>query len=743
MKQKKTYSRNIYTLSCKFSAGEYKQPYISHLTSCNFYDYKKTQKAEFKKEKFYRTKKQINQMLLDLEKEAETEGQHKIIYIYDLNVLFDYFVKNIPFFKSNFDNKKALFKNPRDPIYISILNLEFRSGRQLLRYELKDVINFEIESDKLYYQFSKIPPKEFKSVENLNRTTLCAILRELNKWEYIKHTKDIPLTATALIKKQSIFNCENRIVKEWLKITNRQKKYTKKYIEFLEKVNKGGMCFFDLQYFGKPLKNVISFDEKSSYIFQMIFRKYPNFFIEYTGKFKTDFLKDMFKINSETFEEKMQFVNQPNKYAFLAKVKLKNVKPKDINGKTILTMNLAKVIQNPRKNLKEINERVYTADFLTLYTNDIDLWIDSQFYNFEIADCEKLYYTKKYLFLPDFVQKNAADLLSEKETAKALLKKTKISKQDFFNERKKEYICNDFEIDKILNEKNAEKKYRFLLEIVDTKKRSLNALYGFNIQKLKPDLTLYQKSKDLFIEKDDGKDNTTFYSDYEKGIYISAYARLHFVIYILFILHTASNVNIIYGDTDCWKLGGDTYELKALTEAFNNLLTQYSHNNTMYNIGNFEIDGEYNNFISLGFKKYMFENGEKVKAVVSGVNSFELNKILNQIYCEFGKNFKMLCENCFTVNTIFDKSLENINKYYKFSKERTKQKVTDLNGESGIFNDIAAVQMIDCDFNLFDLDNLMNLSKFYKAQKIQKSIIDRTKKTIYNTEKGLKISYDY
>ena len=195
---------------------------------------------------FCRSATEIDSYLRTLNDKGEKEKKRYIIYCHNLAYEFDYLIKNVPFVIENFDNKDALFIKPRIPLFIRLKYIEFRCSFRLLNAPLKSIGDnlgypkLEIDYRTQYYSFSELPKVEYEYNERDVRLTLLGVLKECSKWSYINSVKDIPLTSTGFTRKnnQNINSSSDR--KDYAGFCAYQKKFSKSYIDFLERTFSGG-----------------------------------------------------------------------------------------------------------------------------------------------------------------------------------------------------------------------------------------------------------------------------------------------------------------------------------------------------------------------------------------------------------------------------------------------------------------------------------------------------------------------
>ena len=122
---------------------------------------------------------------------------------------------------------------------------------------------------------------------------------------------------------------------------------------------------------------------------------------------------------------------------------------------------------------------------------------------------------------------------------------------------------------------------------------------------------------DFYInELDDGVKAKVLYRDFTNGLYITAYSRLNLFCYALYLIYR-TDARLIYSDTDSWKVYGDIHNAVRVNEEYNHFIEGIVHNSEDYNIGYFDYEELYAYFATLGCKKYITSDGEKIKCTIA------------------------------------------------------------------------------------------------------------------------------
>lgn len=337
----------------------------------------------------------------------------------------------------------------------------------------------------------------------------------------------------------------------------------------LEEVFHGGYTHNNRHYIEKVIRGIIkAYDFASSYPFCMLAYKFP--------------MEKFMPFRNCTPE---YILHNSEDYAFIFKLIM--IKPR-LKDDFIPMPALQKSKCTRMINCVEDNGRILCAAYAELYTNETDLEIIMQQYDFDKVLCiEVQYASKDYLprWFTDFIYQSFAD-------------KTKLKGGD----------AVAYSIAKAL----------------------LNSLYGMCVQKpCKLIIEENYQSGDYSIKPDQNPEEiykayTEKYSSvlpYFWGVWVTSYAFRN-----LFSLGSCAGV-WMYSDTDsCYGMDWDENRLNAYNENVKKLLLDRGygpiwHNDREYWLGIAELDGTYSEFISVGAKRYAVRDLEsgKVKITVAGV----------------------------------------------------------------------------------------------------------------------------
>lgn len=750
MKKKIDYSNIIYAFDIETTTiDSITSLYLSSFVSVDFNLYQESNKnilQSMSPAHFCRSSDEIDSYLRALNNKGQNEKKQYIIYCHNLAYEFDYLIKNIPFVIENFSNKDSLFIKPRIPLFIRLGYIEFRCSFRLLNAPLRSIgenlgySKLEIDYKAQYYSFSKLPELEYKYNERDVKLTLLGVFKECSKWSYINSVKDIPLTSTGFTRKNNQYINKSSDRKDYAGFCAYQKFFSKHYIDFLEHTFSGGYTHANALYVNRVLHNVASFDIVSSYIDTILHREYPRFFKKYNGSYGLQFFKHLESLNNSTdYMEVLRHYAKPFDFAFMAHLTLANITPIIRKNNLILPISASKCDFIAGVTLD--NGRIYKAKIARLNVTEIDYFILRQFYNFEVVECDEIYYSRTYRPLMPYVTNSTREYLHEKSTLKHVLARgDKLCKKDFYCEKKGEYIYSDSQIEHILSLPQEERE-KLLHDNYARSKNKLNSQYGINVQKLLNPQITYDYINDYYInEIDDGVTAKVLYRDFTNGLYITAYSRLNLFCYALYLMDR-SDVRLIYSDTDSWKVYGDIHNAVRVNEEYNRFIEQIVHNSDDYNIGYFDYEELYTYFSTLGCKKYITSDGEKMKCTIAGVNKRSTSKAYSELFKALNYDIDIFCKLAFSPCTILSHSITGklITLYHNEDYNLT---VTDETGQQGVISGTNMVELANSDYVLMDYDKKAVNEYIQYFSNLQNTIVDYIPTYIYrNSDNVVKYKY--
>lgn len=378
----------------------------------------------------------------------------------------------------------------------------------------------------------------------------------------------IPLTSTGYVRR----DCRNAMSKN----KNNRKMFLRSRLSLLQykllrECFRGGNTAGDRYLTNIILKNVGSYDLSSSYPFQMIARDYP------LGKWNYGVIR-----NLETLEE------YNRKYCTIARYTFKNIRLREEKPIPYIPQSKCLALGDDRE---IYNGRILHADFLTISMTNIDFDIIKEQYEYDEIAVEEFHYSRKGL-LP----KELRDTIMY-----YFVKKSKL--------------------------KGDEKHYYEYMKA----KNKLNAIFGMTVTNiLNTEIEYhdgeYTEKKMTEEEMEEALDkyykNHRSFLNYSWGVFVTAYARRE--------LEDGLNIaglDTIYCDTDSVKYIGDhDKEFEAYNERLNReciekgVVNYVEVNGKRFYMGIFDKEKGYDEYITLGAKKYAFLQNGKLGITVSGLS---------------------------------------------------------------------------------------------------------------------------
>lgn len=706
-----------------------------------------------------RSYEDVDKELYKLNKYSKKHNLTTLIYIHNFSYEFSFF-QNLKFIREYFSNENLMAIDTRQPFKLLCDNIEFRCSYKLTGLSLENIgknlglkklVN-EKEYDVQFTPLSKLPTNEYVYNERDVDITLLAVLNQLKNSSAFNTVNDINtlLTVTGLTRAEnktlspqstqraySIF-CKSQTEIYDIVLQNKRKVY-----QFLQDGFLGGYVRANRYSLFKTYKNVGSIDIASSYPTQMLNRYYPYDFkicnenllqhlIKYINE-NNNYINE--KINSEDkkFKDKtlinwfMRTREIPFKYYFIAEVELINVKVKQFkNQNEVPLISYHKTVNNNSnredKYFRVDNGRIIQSHYLRLTLTNIDLFLISLFYDFEIKNCKSLIYTNKYQRLNSYVRNSINFYAEQKVKFKDMVKKTNENiypiKEDFYSNKLKKYILNENEIDTFLTMNNKEKK-QFLSKELALSKSRLNAQYGINVQKIIPlEINYDIETNEWYKVETEYRTPKTLLRNYSDGVFIVAYARLHLMIMTYQIINN-TNSTILYWDTDSIKFVNDIDKVLNEVSYFNNQLERKWFVSKKYNLGIFDFEGIYDNFMTGGSKSYITSVGKNIHLTVSGV-PYKTNEWYQKQFRRLHYNFEKLCYKYFHPNTVITSSVSNklAMGYYLNKNNLFDCEVKDEQNISYHYKGYSGAILDNSDFTIYGIKSITEIIKYINMCKL-------------------------
>lgn len=459
----------------------------------------------------------------------------------------------------------------RKIVKMFIENIEFRcsyihsnmSLRKFLQYMGVPDQKEELDYSITYYPWSPLP-EDVLSYAEKDVTGLCqAIRKEMTDDGDTLQT--IPITSTGYVR---------RIAKKELeKISHYRVRAMQPSVgeyKALKKALRGGDTHANRYYAGLILSNLRSRDIGSSYPFVMCSRKMPLGGFSELGEITERYYRELIFKKNKAVVATLIFVN----------LRLKNEQWCDPPLSLSKTRHCIGAVED--------NGRILSCDYCETTLTDIDFRIYDEVYewdklSFRITDV----WVSSYGLIPEGIRKAIFDFYD---------KKTKLKGVDLYMYAKS--------------------------------KNKLNSFFGMACTDPLRDEWLYDpvtrqiELQEFDVEKAINKQKNKIAMPFAWGVWITAHARKR-----LYDGLKIAGGNAVYWDTDSIKYistpeieaAFDDYNAKIIAEDEAMGLFASSKDGAIHYMGVFEIDEEYDRFITLGAKKYAYENPD-LHITVAGVN---------------------------------------------------------------------------------------------------------------------------
>lgn len=497
-----------------------------------------------------------------------SEGERVVVYVHNLSFEFQ-------FIQDYFKFTDVFAMASRSILTAKTAHLEFRCSYKLSNMSLAKFIENTPNTlhykgiDDLDYATVRTPDTALTEVEYgycFNDVKgLYECVMELLKEDNIA---TIPLTSTGYVRR----DCRNAMNKN----KNNRKMFLRSRLTLLQykllrECFRGGNTASDRYLTNLILKIVGSYDLSSSYPFQMIAREYP------LGKWNYGVIPDI-----KTLEE------YNSRYCTIARYTFKNIRLRDEKPIPYIPQSKCLALGDDRE---IYNGRILHADFLTISMTNIDFDIVKEQYEYDELAVEEFHYSRKGL-LP-------------KELRDTIM---------YYFEKKSELKGDE------------EHYYEYMKS-----KNKLNSIYGMTVTNILNTEIEYHDGEytekkmteeDMQEALDKYYKNHRSFLNYSWGVFVTAYARRE--------LEDGLNIaglDTIYCDTDSVKfVGNHDKEFEAYNERLNKEceekgIRNYTEvNGKRFYMGIFDKEKGYDEFITLGAKKYAFLQNGKLGITVSGLS---------------------------------------------------------------------------------------------------------------------------
>lgn len=497
-----------------------------------------------------------------------SEEERVVVYVHNLSFEFQ-------FIQDYFNFTDVFAMASRSILTAKTAHLEFRCSYKLSNMSLAKFIENTPNTlhykgvDDLDYATVRTPDTQLTEVEYgycFNDVKgLYECVMELLKEDNIA---TIPLTSTGYVRR----DCRNAMNKN----KNNRKMFLRSRLTLLQykllrECFRGGNTASDRYLTNLILKKVGSYDLSSSYPFQMIAREYP------LGKWNYGVIPDI-----RTLEE------YNRKYCTIARYTFKNIRLRDEKPIPYIPQSKCLALGNDRE---IYNGRILHADCLTISMTNIDFDIVKEQYVYDEIAVEEFHYSRKGL-LPKELRDTIMYYFEKKS-------KLKGDEEHYYEYMKSKNKLNSIYGMTVTNILNTEIEYH---DGEYTEKKMTE-------EEMQEALDKYYKNHRSFL-------------NYSWGVFVTAYARRE--------LEDGLNIaglDTIYCDTDSVKfIGNHDKEFEEYNEILNKEceekgIRNYTEvNGKRFYMGIFDKEKGYDEFITLGAKKYAFLQNGKLGITVSGLS---------------------------------------------------------------------------------------------------------------------------
>lgn len=497
-----------------------------------------------------------------------SEEERVVVYVHNLSFEFQ-------FIQDYFNFTDVFAMASRSILTAKTAHLEFRCSYKLSNMSLAKFI--ENTPNTLHY----------KGVDDLDYATVRTPETSLTEVEYgycFNDVKGLYECVMELLKEDNIatipLTSTGYVRRDCRKAMNKNKNNRKMFLrsrltllqyKLLRECFRGGNTAGDRYLTNLILKKVGSYDLSSSYPFQMIAREYP------LGKWNYGVIPDI-----KTLEE------YNRKYCTIARYTFKNIRLRDEKPIPYIPQSKCLALGDDRE---IYNGRVLYADFLTISMTNIDFDIVREQYVYDELAVEEFHYTRKGL-LPKELRDTIMYYFEKKS-------KLKGDEEHYYEYMKSKNKLNSIYGMTVTNILNTEIEYH---DGEYTEKKMTE-------EEMQEALDKYYKNHRSFL-------------NYSWGVFVTAYARRE--------LEDGLNIaglDTIYCDTDSVKYIGDhdrefeAYNERLNRECFEKGVVNYAEvNGKRFYMGIFDKENGYDEFITLGAKKYAFLQNGKLGITVSGLS---------------------------------------------------------------------------------------------------------------------------
>jgi len=593
-----------------------------------------------------------------------SESRHIIVYVHNLEYDFQ-------FFRHYFEWEKVFADKPRQPLTALTKNgIEFRCSYRLSGYSLKTVgknlqtyhvekMVGDLDYDKIRTHLTPLTEQEIKYIVHDGLVVMAYIEEEI---ERLGNILKIPLTKTGYVRKFTRKSTLGEHYKKYKLIMNTLKITSLTEYTRLKEAFQGGFTHASAWHSGDLLQNVCSYDFTSSYPAVMVYEKYP-----------------MSSAEKRKITSREQFDEYIKSYCCLFVIRLKNVKSSFIYERTI-SLSKCRNVENAIVD----NGRIDSADSITMTITDVDYITLKKFYTWESAQIGE-FYTYRRGYLPTAFIDSILTLYG----AKTELKGVAGCEVEYMHAKEQ------------LNSEYGQAVTDFMRDIV-TYSDDWNDLQKCNPEE---EITRYNESKSRFLF-------------YPWGIWVTAYARRNVLSGVY-----EFGPDYVYSDTDSVK-GLNREAHSDYINKFDSIVERKLRKACEYHkipfsrvcpktkdgkeklLGVWDYEGTYDEFKTLGAKRYMTKKGNEYSLTVSGLNKYtSMPYLLSK-----GNPFDQFNDEM-TIPSDYSGRLT-----HTYIDEPRSGEVTDYLGTKAHFSELSSIHMEKSEFTLNVLKQYMEFLQGIKTR---------------------------
>ena len=496
-------------------------------------------------------------------------GMRLLCYVHNLSYEVQYLAGIY-----HFNNYEVFATEPRKVLYCTMYNtFEFRCSYRLTNLSLAAMTKrynkhwFKRSGEQYDYSKLRFADTPLTRKELLYQTMDVLALVESVRTIcnlYGDNLYSIPYTQTGFVRreiKQAMYDYHSTLVATWPDY---------RCYQLLRAAFRGGNTHANRYYTGEILNNVSSVDISSSYPSQQCNKLFP------VSEFKLRFT------NTVSYLERCINIGK----AVIMRVRLRDISLLNpyISVPYIPISKCAKLVYNVNNGIEVDNGRLLSCALLEMCITDIDYRIIVSQYrigSFEILEM----YTSNYGPLPLPLRQKNIEFFTVKTTLKG------VAGQELYYLKAKEM---------------------------------LNSIYGMSVQEVLKTPINFDDLEYNYKELEDPEASymrrqMVAFTSYAFGVWTTARARESLQAGI-----DRCGDSLVYVDTDsckyCGKVNFDSYNRERVQECIRSGAYAKDPKGQTHYMGVYEYEGQYKRFVTLGAKKYAYEDDNGLHITVSGVS---------------------------------------------------------------------------------------------------------------------------